>query len=129
MERSTIPIKNLKPNNFVLIDNIPCKVEKVTVSSPGKHGSARCRVDAVGLLDKKKRSIVKPSGDTVYIPIINRKNAQVLAVVGEKVQLMDLENYSVFELPIPEELKDQIKPGTEIPYFELMGEKTLKKLK
>jgi len=129
MEKTTAVIKDLKPNSFVLIEDAPCRVEKVTISSSGKHGAAKCRVDAIGLLDGKRRSIVKPASETVDVPIIIKKNAQVLAIIGENAQLMDLTDYSVFELPIPEERKEKIKPGEEISYFEVIEIKTLKELK
>jgi len=129
MEKTTVVIKQLKPNNFVLIEGVPCRVEKVTVSTSGKHGAAKARVEAIGLLDGRRRSIVKPADETVEVPIVLRKNAQVLAILGEKVQLMDLGDYSVFELEIPEEMKGEIKPGEEIVYFEVAGVKTLKRIK
>jgi translation elongation factor P/translation initiation factor 5A len=37
LEKTTATIKELKPNGFVLIDNAPCRVEKVTISSSGKN--------------------------------------------------------------------------------------------
>jgi translation initiation factor 5A len=129
VEKTTITIKELKPNGFVLIDDVPCRVEKVQVSSSGKHGAAKCRVDAVGLLDERRRSIVKPAGETVDVPIITKRNAQILAIVGDKVQLMDLENYSILELDIPEEMKNQLEAGNEIPYYEVAGIKTIKQIK
>ena len=129
MEKTTVVIKQLKPNNFVLIEGVPCRVEKVTVSTSGKHGAAKARVEAIGLLDGRRRSIVKPADENVEVPIVLRKNAQVLAILGEKVQLMDLGDYSVFELEIPEEMKGEIKPGEEIVYFEVAGVKTLKRIK
>ena len=129
MEKTTAIIKDLKPGGFVLIDNVPCRVEKVTVSTSGKHGAAKARVDAVGLFDGRRRSIIKPADDTVEVPIITKKTAQVLAILGDNVQLMDLTDYSVFELPIPEELKGEIKQGEEIAYYEVMGMKTIKPIK
>lgn len=129
MEKTVAVIKDLKPNGFVLIEGVPCRVEKVAVSSTGKHGAAKCRVDAIGLLDGKRRSIVKPASDTVEVPIVNKKPAQVLAIIGNKAQIMDLQDYSVFELDIPEERKEEIKAGQEISYFEVVGIKTLKELK
>ncbi len=129
MEKTTSVIKNLKPGGFVLIEDTPCRVEKVSVSTSGKHGAAKARVDAIGLLDGKRRSIIKPADETVEVPIIVKKSAQVLAIIGDNAQLMDLTDYSVFELPIPEELKNQIKQGDEVAYYEVMGIKTLKQLK
>jgi translation initiation factor 5A len=129
MEKTVAVIKDLKPNGFVLIENVPCRVERVTVSSVGKHGAAKCRVDAIGLLDGKRRSIVKPASETVDVPIVSKKPAQVLAIIGNKAQIMDLSDFSVFELEIPEERKEEIKPGEEISYYEVVGIKTLKELK
>jgi len=129
LEKTTTTIKGLKPGGFVLIDDAPCRVEKVTISSSGKHGAAKARIEAVGLLDGRRRSLVKPAGESVDVPIINKKNAQVLAIVGEKVQLMDMSDYSVFELPIPEEMKGKLKAGEEIAYFEVVGIKTIKQIK
>jgi len=125
----TASISKLKPGGFVLIDDVPCRVEKVQSSSSGKHGHAKIRVDAMGVLDGRRKSIVKPSGEDVDVPIINKSTAQVLAIVGENAQLMDVQTYEVFELPVPEELKGQLQAGTETTYFEIMGTRTLKPLK
>lgn len=129
MEKTTAVIKELKPNGFVLIEDSPCRVEKVTISTSGKHGASKARVDAIGLLDNRRRSIVKPADETVDVPIITKKNAQILAIIGEKVQLMDLQDFSVFELDIPEEMKGALQAGNEIPYFEVVGIKTIKPIK
>jgi translation initiation factor 5A len=122
-------IKNLKRGSFVLIDDSPCKVESVSSGKAGKHGASKTRVDAIGLFDGRRRSIVKPSSDKVDVPIINKKKAQVLAISGNRVQLMDLSNYSMFELDIPEEQKGKLNSGEEINYYELVGIRTLKQLK
>lgn len=129
MEKTTAVIKNLKPNGFVLIDDVPCRVERVDVTKSGKHGAAKARVEAVGLLDGKRRSIVKPADETVEVPIVEKKKAQVLAIIGNKAQLMDMSDYSVLELEIPEERRDEIKQGEEVEYYEVIGIKTLKELK
>lgn len=42
---------------------------------------------------------------------------------------MDLNDFSVFELDIPEKRKEEIKQGEEVDYFEVVGIKTLKQLK
>lgn len=129
MEKTTATIKSLKPNGFILIEGVPCRIARVDITKSGKHGASKCRVEAIGLLDGRRRSIVKPSGETVDVPIITKRNAQILAIIGDKVQLMDLTNYSVFELDIPEEMKGTLKPGSEISYFEVAGIRTIKQIK
>jgi translation initiation factor 5A len=126
----TVDISELKENGFILIDDMPCRIEKVTSSTSGKHGARKFRVDAIGLFDNRRRSLVKPSGESVDVPIVEKKRAQVLALLGaNRVQLMDTQDFSVFELEIPEEKRGKISAGSEVDYFETMGIKTLKELK
>ncbi len=129
MEKTTSTIKQLKIGGFVLIDDAPCKVERVDVSKSGKHGAAKARLEAMGILDNKRRSIVKPANEEIFVPIVLKKKAQLLAIVGDKTQLMDMETYEVFELDIPEELKGTFVAGSEINYFEVADVRTLKQLK
>ena len=114
-------IKSLKEGKFVIIDEEPCTIVAVQHSKPGKHGAAKARVDAVGLFDGSKRSIVQPVDAKIYVPIVERKTAQVLSVAGSVAQLMDTSDYSTFELAIPEELEGKVNPGTEVPYLQAMG--------
>jgi translation initiation factor 5A len=129
LEKTTTVIKNLKKGSFILIDGSPYRVESISSGKSGKHGASKTRVDGIGLFDGRRSSIVKPSSDKVDVPIVNKKKAQVLAISGDRVQLMDLSDYSMFELDIPEELKGKLNSGEEINYFELVGIRTLKQLK
>jgi translation initiation factor 5A len=129
LEKTITSIKDLKKGHFVLIDDAPCRVDSIASGKSGKHGASKTRVDAIGLFDNRRRSIVKPSSDNVDVPIINKKKAQILALTPEKVQLMDLTDYSMFDLEIPEELKGKLNAGEEINYYEIIGIKTLKPLK
>lgn len=129
MAKTTTGIKHLKKGGFVIINDVPCRVDKVQVSTTGKHGHAKVRVDAIGLLDGVRRNIVKPVHENVDVPIINKRNAQILAIMSDNAQLMDMETYEVFELPIPEELKGTLESGKEMQYFEVAGQRTLKQIK
>lgn len=129
MEKTVSVIKALKKGSFVFIDDVPCKVDDISVTKSGKHGAAKARVDGIGLFDGRRRSIVKPADASVDVPILSKKKAQVLALAGEKAQLMDLEDYSNFELEIPEELKGKLNSGEEISYYEVASVRTLKQLK
>ena len=126
MEKTTV-IKSLKKGHFVLIDNVPCRVVSIAITKSGKHGGSKCRVEGMGLFDGRRRSIVKPSDAKVSVPVVLKKSAQVLAIVGNNAQLMDLSDYSTFELSIPEGMK--LNPGEEINYFEVSGVRTLESLK
>ena len=130
---ATKPVEagSLKPGSFVVIDGEPCKVVEVEKSKPGKHGSAKARIVALGLFDNVKRSLIAPTDSKVEVPIVVKKNAQVIAVLQNSVQLMDLDTYEVYEVPMPteEELKNRIGPGVEVEVWEVMGRRKLMRVK
>lgn len=129
MTGSLSPISKLKPGNFVEIEGEPCRVLKITLSKPGKHGSTKARVDAIGIFDNRKRSLLKPSSEDVPVPLIEKKNGQVVNISGTIAQVMDLEDYSTFEASIPEELQGRIQAGREILYWKIGEKIILKELK
>lgn len=112
-------VKDLKPGSYVNIDGEPCKVINITKSKPGKHGSTKARVEAVGVFDDKKRMLMKPTASGITIPIIEKRGAQVISISGNLAQLMDLEDYSMFEAKIPDELKSKINAGGECEYWKI----------
>lgn len=114
MEKKPIEIKNLKPGGFCLIDDIPCVVEKVQHSKSGKHGAAKARLFAKGLFTDVKKIIVKPGDSRIDIPIIEKTAAQVVALSGDNVQVMDTTSYEMYDLPVPDELKGQLVEGDEV---------------
>jgi len=119
-------VRELKVGRYVLIDEEPCKIQSISTSKPGKHGEAKARIDAVGIFDEQKRSVVHPVKHKVGIPIIDKRSAQILALMGsDVVQLMDMETYETFEMPIPEDLKGQLQPGKEILYLQAMGKRKI----
>jgi translation initiation factor 5A len=77
------------------------------------------------VFDGRKRSIVHPVTHKVQVPIIDKRNAQVIAVMGNEVQLMDLETYETFNVPIPEDLQGELESGKEIHYMEALGRKMI----
>ena len=122
-------IKELKAGKLVVIDDEPCKVSEISISKPGKHGEAKARVVAVSLFTGKKKNILGPGNMKVDIPILLRKNAQVVAVMGERVQLMDLETYETSEEFIPEEFKGKLESGQEVEIQEILGKRIISRLK
>jgi len=118
-------VRTLKVNRYIIIDEEPCKILSISTSKPGKHGEAKARIEAVGIFDNQKRSVVHPVKHKVGVPLIDKRSAQILSIMGDNVQLMDMETYQTFEMPIPEELKGQLEPGKEILYLEALGRKKI----
>ena len=107
----------------MLIDNEPCRIVDITKSKPGKHGSAKARIVAIGVFDGSKRTFVKPVDSNAETPMIDKRPGQVFAVNPSGVQIMDLETYEYLDAPYPEEedLKAKVVAGAEIEYWRIMG--------
>lgn len=118
-------VRALKEGRYVLIDDEPCKIVSIDTSKPGKHGSAKANIVAIGIFTNAKRSLQAPVSEKVFVPMIDKRKAQVLALRGGTVQLMDLESYETFEMPVPDEFQGRIEPGKEIEYLEAMGRRMI----
>jgi translation initiation factor 5A len=118
-ETTPTSIKDLKPGNFVMDEEEPCKIVDIVISKPGKHGATKARVECVGLFDGRNRSIMKPAADTLLVPLINKRRGQVLSVSGNTAQMMDMEDFSTIDVSIPEDIKIKVEPGKEINYWKI----------
>lgn len=118
-------VRTLKEGRYMNIDDEPCKILSISTSKPGKHGEAKARIEAMGIFDGNKRSVVYPVKHKVQVPMIDKRQAQVVSLMGAEVQLMDLETYEMFQLPVPEEYKDSLKAGEDIMYIVAMGRKKI----
>lgn len=122
-------VSSLKKGSYVVIEGAACIVQDTQTSRPGKHGHAKTRILAVGMIDGKKRDVVMPGHDNVEVPIIDKLDANVLSVNGDIANVMDMTSYLTFDLKIPDELKDKVKPGVNIIYWDILGDKIMKQLK
>lgn len=118
-------IRALKVNRYVIIDEEPCKILSISTSKPGKHGEAKARVEGIGVFDNQKRSFVHPVTHKVFVPMIDKRNAQVISLMGTHAQLMDLDTYETFDIDIPEEFQGALEPGKEIQYLVALGRRKI----
>jgi translation initiation factor 5A len=118
-----IDVGSLRVGGYMIIDNEPCHIVDITKSKPGKHGSAKARIVAIGVFDGQKRQFVKPVDLNAEVPIIDKRIGQVFAINPNGVQIMDLETYEYLDAPFPEEgdLKAKLVAGAEIEYWKIMG--------
>jgi len=118
-----VDVGSLRVGSYVMVDDEPCRIVDLTKSKPGKHGSTKARVVAIGVFDGAKRSFVKPVDAQAVVPIIEKRSGQVIAVLPSAVQLMDLETYQVIESPFPEDesLKSSLASGVEVEYWRILG--------
>lgn len=122
-------VGKLKEGRFIVVDGEPCRIIGYTTSAPGKHGHAKAKIDVIGLFDNQKRSVIKPTSAKIEVPLIERGNAQVLALLPNAAQLMDLITYETFELPIPMDLRGDVKEGVEVEYMQALGRRKIERVK
>ncbi|MFA5141549.1 MAG: translation initiation factor IF-5A [Candidatus Woesearchaeota archaeon] len=118
----------LKKGSCLIIDNEACKVVELNYSKPGKHGHAKINLMAVGLIDGKKRNVVMPGHAMVEIPIIEKRNAQVLSISGDVANVMDTETFETFEMKVPEDIKGTLVEGCTVLYWFIMDKRVMKQV-
>lgn len=128
-EIKQVQVTNLKPGRYVILDGVACKITKMDTSKPGKHGHAKCRVEAVGLIRGEKKVVALPGHDKVDSPVIEKRSAQVLLVHDGNANVMDEVNFETFDLKIPEELEEKIEAGIKVLYWIVLDEKVLMEIK
>lgn len=119
MAKEQLEVRDLQEGSYVLIDDEPCKINSYSTAAPGKHGSAKASIEAEGVFDGRKRQLSQPVDQKVWVPIIERKQGQVLSVdEGDGVaQVMDLESYETVSIKVPDDI--ELTPDEEIEYLEL----------
>lgn len=128
MVSKVIDATEMRINTFIMIDGTAHQVKKMDVSKTGKHGHAKVRFEAVSAFTGKKKVMVIPGHDKFEVPMIDKSQAQVLSIHGEDASLMDNESFENLELPIPEELKATLTEGCSVEYWDIEGEKLIKKV-
>lgn len=124
-------VGSLKVGHNILIENEPCKIVEYEKSKPGKHGSAKARIVAMGVFDGVKRSIVSPVDAKIEVPLIEKHSGQIVSIGEDTVQLMNLETFDVFltKKPNEEELGTRLSEGLEVEYWKIMDRMKIMRVK
>tara|TARA_B100001013_G_scaffold95181_2_gene53173 strand:+ start:3443 stop:3844 length:402 start_codon:yes stop_codon:yes gene_type:complete len=115
-------LSDVKIGSYIIINEEPCRIVEYDKSKPGKHGSAKARIVAIGVFDKSKRSMVSPVSAGIEIPIIEKRTGQIISIVGTTIQLMDMETFETLDAPEPEDvdLKNKITEGIDVEYWKVL---------
>jgi len=126
-----VDVGELRVGGYMMIEGEPCRIVDIAKSKPGKHGSAKARIVAIGVFDNQKRQFVKPVDGSAEIPIIDKRPGQIFAVNSNGVQIMDLETYEYADAPFPgeDDLKDKLVAGAEIEYWKILGRIKISRVK
>ena len=98
----------------------------------GERARLNARLGAGGGPEARLTESALDQAKAVFPALRGAKVAQhwagLIDVTPDEVQLMDLENYETFQLPIPEEYKGQLTAGEEIMYMIAMDRRKITKV-
>jgi len=127
---------SLKVGSYILLPvsdqptGEPCRITEYDTSKPGKHGSAKARIVAVGIYDGQKRPHVGPVSMQIHVPLIDKRTGQIISIVGSKIQVMDSETFETIDVDmISEELEGTLEQGKDIEYWNVMGRTKIMRIK
>ena len=114
-----VEIRTLKVGRYCCVDDKAYKINGISKSKPGKHGSAKARMDLVDIFTGSKISHVGSVTDSIHVPLIEKGTAMVTHLEGEEVHAMNMKDHSMMILPLEEGLS--IEAGKEIMWMEALG--------
>ncbi len=114
-----VEIRTLKIGRYVAIDDDAYKILSMSKSKPGKHGSAKARIELEDIFTGQKRSHVGTVTDNIQVPMIEKGSAIITHIQGNEVHAMDNKTYETLILPTSEEFN--LEAGNEIQWMEAMG--------
>jgi translation initiation factor 5A len=123
MAKEQKQVRELQEGSYVMMEESPCKINAYSTAKPGKHGSAKARIEGKGVFDSKKRSLSQPVDAKVWVPIIERKGGQGLSVSNGEMQVMDLDTYDTFTMRIPDGVS--VSSDDEIEFLEYEGQRKI----
>ena len=114
-----VEIRTLKVGRFCVVDEEAYKILSISKSKPGKHGSAKARLELESIFTRKKISHVGTVTDSINVPMIEKGTAMVTHMEGNEVHAMNMRDHSMMILPMEDSLN--IEAGKEIMWMEALG--------
>ena len=114
-----VEIRTLKVGRYLCVDDEAYKILSISKSKPGKHGSAKARIECTNLFTGQKISHVGSVTDSINVPMIEKGSATVTHIEGKEGHAMDAKTYDMMVLPLDDGLN--IEPGGEIMWMEALG--------
>lgn len=122
----------LRKGGHVVIKGRPCKIVDMSTSKTGKHGHAKVNLTAIDIFTGKKLEDMSPSTHNMDVPVVKRKDYQLLDIDEGFLSLMNDDGSTKDDLKTPEgelgaEIKAKFEEGTDImvTVISAMGEEAV----
>ena len=114
-----VEIRTLKVGRYCCVDDKAYKINSISKSKLGKHGSAKARLELIDIFTGSKISHVGSVTDSIHVPLIEKGTAMVTHIEGAEVHAMNMRDHSMMILPMEDEM--EIDAGKEIMWMEALG--------
>ena len=114
-----VEIRTLKVGRYCVVDDEAYKILSISKSKPGKHGSAKARLELIDIFTGSKISHVGSVTDSIHVPLIEKGTAMVTHIEGVEVHAMNMRDHSMMILPMEDDM--EIEAGKEIMWMEALG--------
>ena len=111
----------------IIHEGIFYTIRKIDISKTGKHGHAKCRIEAQNMFQGNKKIFIIPGHDKIEVPLVTKNKAQVLSMHDDKISVMDLETFETLELTMIPELEGQVSENDNLEYWNIEGNLLLKR--
>jgi len=122
----------LRKGGHVVIKGRPCKIVDMSTSKTGKHGHAKVNMTAIDIFTGKKLEDMSPSTHNMSVPVVKRKDFQVLDIDEGFLSLMNEDGSTKDDLKVPEgdigeEIKSKFEEGVDmlVTVISAMGEEAV----
>ena len=114
-----VEIRSLKVGRYCCVDEKAYKINSISKSKPGKHGSAKARRELVDIFSDQKLYHVGTVTESINVPLLEKGTAMVTLIEGEEVHAMNMRDHSMMILPVEPDLN--VEAGNEIMWMEALG--------
>ncbi len=129
MVLKVIDASQARSGTNILINGEAATVKSNDISKTGKHGAAKCRIEAIEIISGKKRILAVPGHERFEVPLIEKRKGQVLSFSDDSASIMDLESYETIDVPFAVDVdKSEVKIEAHVEYWEVEGKKAIMRI-
>ena len=118
----------IRVGTSILLEGGSHTVKKVDISKTGKHGHAKCRIEAVHMITSSKKVFVVPGHERFEVPEVDKRRGQILSKADKKASIMDLETFETLEINCPDDdVFNSLEENGNCEYWDIEGIKIIKR--
>jgi translation initiation factor 5A len=125
MVLKVIDATQAKTGTIILLENEPYNVRSNDISKSGKHGAAKCRIEALGVFTDKKKIVAVPGSERFDVPNVEKHKGQILNVGESTASVMDLDSFETIDIAFMPGIKDELATEKQVEYYDIEGVKKI----